>query len=425
MKNMKKKYLLSAFILSLAALLIIPGGCKKNENPPAPKLVSMTTGDIDLNAATSPSNVPTKPVITATFNTNIDPATVTSSSVVLTQDYDNTQFDISIDVNGKTITVTPSEELGRGSLYKLSFSADIQSTSGLALEAFNRTFTTLGIFVPAGQIAYWNFENNADDQVGTYNPITDGVTDIIYAPSHNDASGMAAQFNGTTSLIEIGNADQLVNTDDFSLSFWVKEDTTLKTDQFVMGVAGWFGFQFEINNHGNDGLGECKLAAQYSLNDGTSASQDLWFNGAATGTTKDNGGWKGFTFSKDLTSNNGKGVNGLLAMKWAQVVCTYNSATKVGTLYINGEKMKQQDFNLYGTDNPMYNATGLKYDGNAGNNILAFGFIQSSVDPSITDGWADYNNTDNGHYKGLLDDVAIYHKVLTPNEISLMYNSGQ
>jgi len=50
--------------------------------------------------------------------------------------------------------------------------------------------------------------------------------DITYTASRNPAAGMAATFNGTTSLIEIPNGDQLMNTDDFTLSVWVKADST-------------------------------------------------------------------------------------------------------------------------------------------------------------------------------------------------------
>ena len=87
--------------------------------------------------------------------------------------------------------------------------------------------------------------------------------------------------------------------------------------------------------------------------------------------------------------------------------------------------MKAQDFNLYGTTHPLYLATGLKFNGNAANNTFVFGFIQDKVSPTILDTWADYNDPANAHFKGLLDDVAIYHSVLTPAIITLMYNSGK
>jgi hypothetical protein len=274
-------------------------------------------------------------------------------------------------------------------------------------------------------VAYWNFDGNTNDQTGTYNAASGGVTDITYVTSRNAASGQAASFNGTTSLVEIPNGDALGTTSDFSISFWMKDDTTAKRDQFVLGVAAWFGFQFEYNSNiygtgDRAQIGQCKLAAQYSLSDGTSTSQDLWLDGV--GDTKDNGGWMGWTFSKNLVAGGGTGVNGLLAQKWAHIVCTYDHATKIGTLYINGQEMKAQDFNLYGL--PLVNATGLKFAGNSGNNSLVFGFIQDKVSPTLPDSWADYTNPANGHFKGLLDDVAIYHTVLTPAIITLMYNSG-
>jgi hypothetical protein len=87
--------------------------------------------------------------------------------------------------------------------------------------------------------------------------------------------------------------------------------------------------------------------------------------------------------------------------------------------------MKEQDFNLYGATHPLYIATGLKFAGNAANNTFVFGFIQDKVSPTVLDTWADYNDPANGHFKGLLDDVAIYHIALDPAIITLMYNSGK
>lgn len=416
---MKRQPVILSLILVLAVIGLTLNSCKKDTTPVSLSLSTLVAGSIDLNGATSPNNVPVDAAITATFNTDVDAMTVTSSNITLTRDYDNASIDITVSASGKTVTITPGSALGNGTLYKLTFKAALKSAAGESLTAdVQRAFTTEGSFLPAGTFAYWNFENNANDQVGTFNPITNGVTDITYVDSRNAAAGKAASFNGTTSLIEIGNGDQLMNTTDLTLSFWIKEDTAGRGDQFVMGLAGWYGFQFELNNTSG---GWCKLAAQYSLSGGTTASQDLWFNGAATGTTKDNGGWQGWTYSQDL-SNSG-GVVGLFANQWAYVVCTYASATKIGTIYINGMKMKEQDFNLYGDTHPLYNATGLEYAGNPDNKQLVFGFIQDKTAPTITDSWADYTNPDNNHYKGLLDDIRIFHRALTAKEVQLIYAS--
>jgi hypothetical protein len=419
---MKKKILVFSLLMTIAAVFTI-NSCKKS-NPTPLDLGTLMAGTIDLNAAIAPTNVPVKPTITATFTTEVDATTATASNITLTEDYDNVSIPMTISASGKVVTITPNNNLANGALYKLAISTGLKATNGESLTALTRSFTTLGSFLPAGVFAYWNFDGNVNDQTGVYNAASGGVTDVTYVAGRNTTSGQAAQFNGTTSLIQIPNGNTLENSSDFSLSFWIKEDTTAKRDQFVMGLAGWYGFQFEINSnvYGTQ-KGQCKLAAQYSLSDGTSASQDLWFDGS--GSTKDNGGWQGWTFCKDLNSGTGTGVNGLLAQKWAHVVCTYDHATKIGTMYINGEKMKAQDFNLYGTTHPLYIATGLKFAGNAGNNTFVFGFIQDKVSPTIPDSWADYNDPATGHFKGLLDDVAIYHSVLTPTLITLMYNSGK
>ncbi len=420
---MKSKILRFGTLAVLVAMLVV--GCKKNPTPIT--LGTITIGSIDLNGATAATNVPVNPTITATFSTDVDAATAVPANITLTEDYDAADIPVTIATSGKVVTITPNANLANGALYKLDITNGLKATNGEALTALNRSFTTIGSFLPAGMVAYWNFDGNANDQTGTYNALANGVIDITYVAGRNAASGQAAKFNGTTSLIEIPNGDAIENTSDFSISFWMKDDTTGKRDQFVLGLSAWFGFQFEYNSniYGTPPaqIGQCKLAAQYSLANGTSASQDLWFDGS--GSTKDNGGWQGWTFCKNLVANNGTGVNGLLAQQWAHVVCTYDHNTKIGTMYINGQEMKAQDFNLYGTTHPLYNATGLKWAGAAGNNNLAFGFIQDKNSPTLPDSWATYSDPTTGHFQGLLDDVAIYHSVLTPELITLMYNSGK
>ena len=420
---MKRKILFLSILMMLAAALVIDS-CKKS-NPAPLNLGTIMVGTIDLNTATAPTNVPVNPTITATFSTDVDAATATTSNVTLTEDYDAVSIPLTVSATGKVVTITPIANLANGALYVLAITTGLKATDGQALTPINRSFTTLGSFLPAGVFAYWNFDGNTNDQTGNYNAATGGVTDITYVTGRNATSGQAASFNGTTSLIEIPNGDVLENSSDFSISFWMKDDTTAKRHQYLMGLAGAKGFQFEYDSHiygtgDRSQIGQIKMAAQYSYTGGTD-QQDLWLDGV--GDTKDNGGWKGWTYSKNLVTGGGTGVNGMLAQQWAHVVCTYDHATKIGTMYINGVKMKEQDFNLYGV--PMMNATGLHFVGNPGNNSFVFGFIQDKVNPTLSDSWAVYSDPANNHFKGLLDDVAIYHSVLTQALITLMYNSGK
>lgn len=422
---MKRKNVFLSVMLVTATFAVILSSCKKD--PTDFTLAAMVTGAIDLNTATTANTVPVNPVIVATFNTDIDVATAIPANVSLVQDYDKAVITVTVTASGKTITITPTENLGNGALYKLTLSAGLKSTGALALTSVVRNFTTLGIFSPQGVIAHWNFENNANDQVGTYNPSASGIVGITYTASRNAAAGMAATFDGTTSIIEIPNGDVLMNTADFSLSFWLKTNSVGHLDAggnpkgfFVVGLGAYYGFQFEIPAD----FSSCKLAASYDLGTGKTGSEDLWFPG--DGQTKDNGGWQGCIFNKDLTGSGG--VASLLQDKWANVVCTYNSATKVGTMYINGQEMKAQDFNLWPVGSDRLGAVGLKYSGVLPDvkNELAFGFIQSRAGTLwATEVWGGYNIPTSNHFKGQLDDIMIFHKALSPTEILLMYNSAK
>jgi hypothetical protein len=312
--------------------------------------------------------------------------------------------------------------LGTGSQFKLTF-PQITSIDGQTIPGFNRTFTTEGTFAPSGVVAHWTFENNANDQVGTYNP--SATVDVTYEASRNATAGKAAYFNGTTTIIEIPNGDVLYTTHDFTLSFWVKTKSDGHVDangnpkgHFVIGLGAHKGFQFEIAGD----YGSCKMAAQYELADHSSASEDLWFNGS--GEYNGNGGWQGWTFCQNLTTSGG--VAALLKDKWAHVVCTYNSTTKVGTMYINGQRMKAQDFNLWPTGDPKTGVLGMKWGGVPPEvyPTLAFGFVQSRQGTMwATEPWGGYTFPTANHFGGWLDDVRIFHKAITEMEVDMMYQS--
>jgi hypothetical protein len=114
----------------------------------------------------------------------------------------------------------------------------------------------------------------------------------------------------------------------------------------------------------------------------------------------------------------------LIKDKWVSIVFVFNGPTKVATMYINGEKMKEEDFNL--ADPTLNAATGLKWSGLPPEVYprLAFGFIKSRQGTLwATQPWGNYNLTTSKHFGGLLDDVRIFHRALTATEIDLMYAS--
>ncbi|MDO8896497.1 MAG: LamG-like jellyroll fold domain-containing protein, partial [Bacteroidales bacterium] len=251
---------------------------------------------------------------------------------------------------------------------------------------------------------------------GSFNPLANGVVAVSYTASRNAAAGKAATFNGTTSIIEIPNGDQLINTKNLTLSFWVKAVDQGK-GHFVIGLGAFYGLQFEMFG----GLDGAKFAIRYEMADGTTETEDMWFPSEATYNA--NGGWQGWDFAKSISQPD---MVAMLKEKWLHVTYTYNGDAKKGTLYYNGEKMKSFDFNLWPDDAPKKTAKGIKYAGQLPDvqNELAFGFIQSRAGSMWAgETWGGYTFPEANHFKGQLDDVRFFHKVLTDNEIQLMYNS--
>lgn len=415
MKQMK--WILSA-LLAMGFFVTALIGCKEDE-PPELVLISLEANGIDLNAATSPSNVPTGATIIAVFSTNVDPTT--TGAITLQRQYDNATVATSISVTGNTVTITPDDDFGTGTLFILTFGSGLASDAGKVLTSpIERNFTTEGTFAVPGAIVHYTFEDNANNIIGTgFNPAANQIVDITYVSGRRPEAGKAASFNGSTSIIEISNGDQLMNNGSWTMSLWVKPNSQHDRGQFVVGLGAFYGFQFEIFG----GYNGFKLAASYAHTNPAGAgkfTEDLWADGEG------NLGWQGWVFSKDFTPTGG--MNTVIKDKWAHYVFVYNASTRQGIIYLNGERIKEQDFDLWPDGaNPRF-TTGLSYRGAAPEvvNELALGFIQSRAGTLWADEpWGGYTFPGANHFHGLMDDLIIYHKVLTQAEITLMYNSGQ
>jgi len=422
-RNLKIRFQLALLLLATG----LSAGLKScKEDIPAFAIVSIVAGDVDIFDVGSPNAVPLSPVIVVTFNTQVDSATVIGNNISLIQDYDHSSVEVGLRAYGKTISITPSEDLIPGAAYSLTLGAGILSLDGQGLDEVVCNFLTSGTFVPKGIVAYWNFEDIVRDQVGVYNPEAGGVVEILFAASHNSAAGKAATFNGTTSIIEIPNGDMLINTSDFTISFWMKTNSAdhpgpdgQPAGFCVIGLGSFYGLKFEING----GFTECVMTGRFDVGGGNSVAGDCSFNG--DGKSYLNGGWQGYTFCKDL-SNSG-GISELLKDKWTHVTYTFEgNAVRVGRMYINGELVKAFDFNLWPEIDPIRNATALKYDGKVPETVneLAFGFSKSRAGTLLANEPAyGYEFSTSNHFKGQLDDLRIFHKSLTALEIQLMYNS--
>ncbi|GIV36773.1 MAG: hypothetical protein KatS3mg032_1152 [Cyclobacteriaceae bacterium] len=411
---MKKVKLIFSMLSVTAVMSAVLWSCGGDDEPPALVLVSLEAQGIDLNGATSATGVPVGASIVATFNVDVDPAT--TSAITLVRQVDSQNFPVTVSVTGPVVTINPNSDFSTGTLFILTFGAGLKSTAGKTLSApIERNFTTEGTFAAPDAVAHWTFEDNAVDIIGNRSPINGTPVAITYEPGRKAEAGKAASFNGTSSIIEYANGSQLMNNGSWSLSIWVKPNSELGKGQFVLGLGAYYGFQFEIFGSYN----AFKLAASYT-NGTTDFSEDLWADGEG------NLGWQGWVFSKDFRPTGG--MNVVIKDKWAHYVFVYNAATRQGIVYLNGERIKEQDFDLWPDGDAKRTTTGLKYRGASPDvlNELALGFVHSrggtlwDAEP-----WGNYDSPDANHFHGLMDDLIIYHRALSEAEIVAMYNSGK
>lgn len=429
MKNLK--HLLTIFLMLSAGIFLQNCGDDEEELQPF-ALQSLTTdGGIDLNAATSASNVPTDAAIVATYTRDIDDATATDANISLVREYDQEEIDINVTTAGNVVTITPAENLGAGTLYELTISDQVASEDGTTTTSITRTFTTSGTFAPAGQLAYFPFDGSAEDVADGFTPAAGNVVDIEWGTDRAGEDGAAAVFNGNTSIIEIPNGPDLLG-ENVTMSYWVYVNTENHLDangnpagHFIMGLGNFRGFQFETNGT----VDFLKMAGQYSLSgeyEGETAGSDFFFNG--DGQDRDAGGFYATIYERDLSGSGG--VAGLLENKWAHIVFTYNGAENVRTLYINGEVMQIDDLaSLAETGEPglipISTANALTFvPGDAWGDDLALGFVHDrSSTEWANEPWGSYELPTSNHFKGRLDDLRFFEVALTEQEVTLMFNS--
>jgi len=424
---MKNRKLIYSAIVAVALVALVFTSCKKKEDTSF-TLVTLVSGNSDLNGATTPTDVDPAGNIVATFSTDVDASTANNTNITITRDYDGADVPLSATASGSSVTITPSSTLDEGALYHLNLGAGLKGTNGTAFVAVERNFQTTGTFVPSGEIAHWSFEGNGNDETGTFNSTSS--TGITYVASRNANAGQAASFDGSTSIIQIPNPAGLENSSAITLSFWVYGDTLNHTNStgglkgnFVMGAGFFKGMEIEMDAKFN----WIKLGGSYaypSADTTAYTNPDFFFNG--DGMDKDHGGWQGIAYEADLTASGGPAQ--FFLEKWGHVVITFDAATGLHDVYLNGTLMETDDYHLWPAGDPVMSVTGMEfppasYETDLGTNFV-FGFASdpSTVFWSDTD-FGNYANPDANHFKGMLDDVRIWHRALTAQEVSLIYNS--
>ena len=218
---------------------------------------------------------------------------------------------------------------------------------------------------PPGLISWWPAEGTVNDQVGTNNG-------ALHAPATASAAGLvgtAFGFEGTNAYVQIPDSTSLRPTN-FTVEAWVK-----------------------FNSLNSAGTGGSPAGDQYIIFRQNSRTSD--FEGFDLSKTRVSGG---DVFRLLIASSAGQSVQ-IVSSTLVSTGTWYHVAALRGTnyvqLYVNGQLERQ---------------TNITFAQDYGNYPLYFGTSgQSSWDHKLS---------------GALDEVSIYNRALSSNEIAGIYQSG-
>lgn len=236
--------------------------------------------------------------------------------------------------------------------------------------------------IPQDLVGYWPFDgqqtnwsaNTTNDLSGNNN--TGSM--INMSTSTSPIAGIAGQglkFDGTNDYVQATNSSSLNPSTEITLAGWVYLDYTypgVYTPKFFSFISkntpndGGYLLWFDDNNFGIGGDG--RFTAMFAAGNA--------FDGA----------WGGKPSTDGF----------LLPKEWTHVAVTYNTSTQSIKFYKNGVIFRDT---TYDSGNGNLSST---------NNLLInYG----------TDSWKNY-------FKGTTDEVRIYNRVLSANEVAALYRAG-
>jgi len=236
----------------------------------------------------------------------------------------------------------------------------------MALPFFNAYRGSIGRFFQGDPtlVGYWQLGGNSLDNSGNGNNGTN--TAVSYSPAYSRFNGgQGASFNGSSSVITISNATSLQITGALSISFWIYPNVN-NVEQTIIakGPNAIGGAEYLVLLGADNGNGDIRFVSSNSSN---------WF-GVHNANSSDN----------------------LATGQWYHIVVVRTGNTSSDTLriYKNGKSLPVS----VESTNPSY-VSATSYN-------VVFGNNSSGV---------------NEWFNGYLDEVGIWNRALTPQEISQYY----
>jgi hypothetical protein len=222
----------------------------------------------------------------------------------------------------------------------------------------------------ADLIAYYPFNNSGVDSSGSGNSIN-YYADMTSTTNRFGKPHSAFSFNGVSSFMAVPDKPQLrLSNTDFTINIWVNLDSYINQSGSALLSKNTGAFQNGWN---------CSIIGTNSVN---GVPGNPFYNVS--------GGPDPFAFGNTIVKTN----------KWHMMTVTYTRASAKITFYLDG--VLDRSINNIPTPNP--NTTARLHIGN------------NSLSDIPGEGSPDY------FFKGKMDDIRIYSRLLKASEISRLYN---
>ena len=230
-------------------------------------------------------------------------------------------------------------------------------------------FAQVPSYVPTnGLVGYWPFNGNANDESGNGNNGT--VFNATATDNRFNVTGNALLFNGVDSAVELPGNTFPLNNDSYTINLWYRLTTSIPqlNGHTVFDDRDEFNWDYK---------------GRYIIDVATTPTES-WYQMSDVGPR----------IYKYNQPNN----------TWINITCTYDSQLSKMYLYENGNLINSIDCpsNWY----------------NPGNRKVQIGRCMSPI--QYTPG--SYFTS---HWKGEIDDIAVWNRALTQQEVTNLYNANQ
>jgi hypothetical protein len=256
-------------------------------------------------------------------------------------------------------------------------------------------------------IAYFNFEDNGNDQISAMTPSNTATTTATFVAGRRGKAFQGASDKNSGLLYILPTNSKLKTLKAFSFSLWVKQvpNTIATTDvpeQMVFQLDGkgdWIWGNLFLLQHRNWPEGGTEKDRNY-------AEMDCYF-------------WKDDSEAWKNQRGNGWYVD-VTAPQWRHIICTYDNVTSKFNAYVNGIHITAFDGTAYmgvnrwqrdGEDLPLGD---LKF--NTPEKFAIGAWCDRLAGDLQEDAWAS-------PFKGLIDEFRIYDRGLTATEAKALYDA--